>query len=67
MAAFNKSKNGKIVVLTFHDIPDLEHLWINPPPAQFKSYLEYLSKHNYKVISLKEFINIPTAKNSNLT
>ncbi|WP_200975635.1 polysaccharide deacetylase family protein [Echinicola sp. 20G] len=65
MAALQEAKNGKIVVLTFHGVPDLEHPWVNTPPELFKSYLEYLSKHNYKVIALKdlkEFINIPLAK-----
>jgi len=57
MAAFNEAQNGKIVVLTFHGVPDVEHPWVNTPPALFKEYLHYLSAHNFKVISLRDLYN----------
>jgi peptidoglycan/xylan/chitin deacetylase (PgdA/CDA1 family) len=54
MAALQKAKNGKIVVLTIHGVPDVEHPWVNTPIALFKEYLQYLAKHKFKVISLRD-------------
>jgi len=54
MAAFDEARNGKIVVLTIHGVPDIEHSWVNTPPELFKEYLQYLAEHHFKVISLKD-------------
>lgn len=54
LAAFDKAQNGKIVVLTLHGVPDVEHPWVNTPPELFNEYLRYLSKHEYKVIALRD-------------
>ncbi len=54
MAAFNEARNGKIVVLTIHGVPDIEHPWVNTPPELFKEYLQYLSDYHFKVISMKD-------------
>ncbi|WP_308992376.1 polysaccharide deacetylase family protein [Mariniflexile litorale] len=65
MAALDKAKKGKIIILTFHGIPDMEHPWVNTPPRLFKEYLKYLSDHKFKVISLKDlnnYINTDKAK-----
>ena len=64
MEAFNEAKNGKIVVLTIHGVPDVEHPWVNTPPELFKEYLQYLSENHFQVISLKglyEYINVDNA------
>ena len=50
--AFEQAKEGKIVVLTVHGVPDSAHAWVNTPPELFESYLQYLKKNHYKVISL---------------
>ncbi|WP_296702915.1 polysaccharide deacetylase family protein [Algoriphagus sp.] len=52
--AFEKAKDGNIVVLTIHGVPDMEHPWVNTPPSLFKEYLEYLKMKKYKVISMLE-------------
>lgn len=57
MAAFNEAKNGRIVVLTIHGVPDLEHPWVNTPLTLFKEYLQYLSEHNFKVIAIRDLEN----------
>ena len=54
MQAFNEARNGKIVVLTIHGVPDVEHSWVNTPPELFKEYLQFLSDHHFKVISLRD-------------
>jgi len=67
MTAFNEAKNGKIVVLTIHGVPDVEHPWVNTPPELFKEYLQYLSDNHFKVISLKalkKYINVNEAMKS---
>jgi len=57
MEAFNEARNGKIVVLTIHGVPDVEHSWVNTPPELFKEYLQYLSANHFKVISLRDLNN----------
>ncbi|WP_298300859.1 polysaccharide deacetylase family protein [Hydrotalea sp.] len=54
MNAFKQAKDGKIVVITFHGIPDYEHSWVTTPPELFKKYLQYLYNNHYKVIALKD-------------
>ncbi len=54
MEAIKEAKNGKIVVLTIHGVPDVEHPWVNTPPELFKEYLQYLSDHHFRVISLND-------------
>jgi peptidoglycan/xylan/chitin deacetylase (PgdA/CDA1 family) len=64
MEAFQQAKNGKIVVLTIHGVPDYEHPWVTTPPEVFKEYLQYLYDHQYKVIALKDlrqYINVKEA------
>jgi peptidoglycan/xylan/chitin deacetylase (PgdA/CDA1 family) len=62
MKAFGEAENGKIVVLTIHGVPDVEHPWVNTPPELFKAYLQYLSENNFKVVSLGELENYIDAK-----
>ena len=67
MEALTKAKNGNIVILTIHGVPDVEHPWVNTPPGLFKSYLEHLKSENYQVISLgqlTEFIDPEKARDS---
>jgi peptidoglycan/xylan/chitin deacetylase (PgdA/CDA1 family) len=54
MESFNEAKNGKIVVLTIHGVPDVEHPWVHTPPELFEEYLQYLSDHQFKVISIND-------------
>lgn len=64
MEAFNQARKGKITVLTIHGVPDVEHPWVNTPTELFKEYLQYLSDHHFKVISLRDlnkYINVDQA------
>lgn len=54
LSSFNKAQNDKVVILTIHGVPDVEHPWINTPPNLFKEYMQYLSEHRFKVISLRD-------------
>jgi len=62
--AFDEAKDGRIVVLTIHGVPDVEHPWVNTPPELFKEHLQYLADHHFKVISLSDlnnYINVDEA------
>ncbi|MCK0191480.1 polysaccharide deacetylase family protein [Arenibacter sp. F20364] len=54
LAALDQAKNQKIVVLTLHGVPDVEHPWVTTPPELFREYLQYLSDHNFKVVSIRD-------------
>ena len=54
MDAFKEAKDGKLVIVTIHGVPDLEHPWVNTPPDLFIEYLEYLKSNGFQVISLRE-------------
>ncbi|MDR7132536.1 peptidoglycan/xylan/chitin deacetylase (PgdA/CDA1 family) [Algoriphagus sp. 4150] len=54
IASFAQAKNGKIVVLTIHGVPDIEHPWVNTPPELFEEYLAYLSSNDFKVIPMRD-------------
>jgi len=64
MEAFNEARNSKIVVITIHGVPDVEHPWVNTSPELFKEYLQYLSENHFKVIALRDlnrYINVKKA------
>ena len=66
LEALKQAKNGNIVVLTIHGVPDLEHPLVNTPPKMFNRYLEFLKRHKYNVISLKQltaYIDFKEARN----
>ena len=57
MQALRQAKDGKIVVLTVHGVPDFAHDWVTTPPELFESYLNYLKDHQYRVIGMRELAN----------
>jgi peptidoglycan/xylan/chitin deacetylase (PgdA/CDA1 family) len=62
--ALKEAKDGKVVVLTIHGVPDSAHVWVNTPPEIFEGYLKYMHDNHYKVIAmrdLKDYINIDKA------
>ncbi len=62
MEAFTKARDGKIVVLTIHGVPDAEHPWVNTTPELFKEYLQYLSDNHFKVIAFRDLGKYINAK-----
>jgi len=59
-----QARNGKIVVLTVHGVPDYAHEWVTTPPALFEEYLKYLHDNHYQVIALRDlarYVNVPEA------
>jgi len=62
LEAFGEAHDGKIVVLTIHGVPDVEHPWVNTPPELFREYLHYLSENHFKVIALRDLEKYIDAK-----
>jgi len=46
--------DGKIVVLTYHGVPDIEHAACSLDPAVFKMQMQYLKDNHYKVVALRD-------------
>lgn len=51
--ALEMAEEGKVVILTIHGVPDLEHPWVTTSPEQFIEYLGYLRDKGFNVISLR--------------
>ena len=59
--ALTQAKDGRVVVLTIHGVPDLAHDWVTTPPALFEEYLKYLHDHHYRVVALRDLARyLPT-------
>ncbi len=49
-----QANKGKIVVIIYHGVPDIEHPAVSLDPAIFKRQMQYLKDNNYKVIALRD-------------
>ena len=45
---------GRVVVLTFHGVPDMEHPPVGLEPATFKTMMQYLKDNHYQGIAMRE-------------
>ena len=45
---------GKVVVYTFHGVPDMEHSAVSTEPETFKAMMQYLKDNHYKVIAMRD-------------
>ncbi len=50
------ARDGKVVVLQFHGVPDIVHPWVNTPPDMFRQYMLYLKQNGYHVIAMKDLL-----------
>jgi hypothetical protein len=57
MGALKEAKDGKIIVLTIHGVPDEAHPQVNTPPELFEEYLRYLRDNRYTVIAMRDLAN----------
>jgi peptidoglycan/xylan/chitin deacetylase (PgdA/CDA1 family) len=51
--AFANAKNGHIVVLTVHGVPDLANEALSTSPAVFENCMKYLYDNHYIVVSMR--------------
>jgi peptidoglycan/xylan/chitin deacetylase (PgdA/CDA1 family) len=49
-----QATHGKISVITFHGVPEGEHLAVSLDPAKFTAMMQVLKDDNYNVISLRD-------------
>jgi peptidoglycan/xylan/chitin deacetylase (PgdA/CDA1 family) len=52
--AVQQARDGQIVVLMFHGLPEYTHPWVDTPPELFKYYLQYLRDNHYIVIAMRD-------------
>jgi peptidoglycan/xylan/chitin deacetylase (PgdA/CDA1 family) len=54
LRAFGEARDGQIVVLTIHGVPDTAHPWVDTPVPLFEEYLRYLHDNGYEVVALRD-------------
>lgn len=50
----DQAQNGRIAVLTFHGVPDLDHPWVHTEPAEFERTMQVLHDRQCTVIALRD-------------
>lgn len=48
------ARDGKIVVIQMHGVPDLAHPWVYTPPENFRKYMMYLKENGFKAIAMRD-------------
>lgn len=49
-----EARDGRVVVLQFHGVPDIAHPWVHTPPERFREYMRYLKDEGFRVIALRD-------------
>ena len=49
-----RARDGNVVVLQFHGVPDPVHPWVNTDPALFRQCMAYLKDNGYRAIALRD-------------
>ena len=52
--AVQQACQGRVVVLTFHGVPDMEHPPVSLEPATFRAMMQYLKDNNYQCIAMRD-------------
>ena len=52
--ATDQATSGKIAIIQFHGVPDIEHPWVHTPPDRFEEYMKYLHDGRFRVIALRD-------------
>jgi len=67
ISAVQQATAGRVVVLTFHGTPDMEHAAVGTDPDLFEDMVDYLQDNHYKVIAMRDLAEyIDTAKAAKL-
>ncbi len=65
--AVQQAVAGRVVVLTFHGTPDMEHAGVGTDPDLFEDMVEYCKANKYNVIAMRDLAEyIDTAKAAKL-
>ena len=54
LAALRQARDGRIVVLTIHGVPDTAHPWVTTPVAMFEEVLRALRDGGYHVVAMRD-------------
>jgi peptidoglycan/xylan/chitin deacetylase (PgdA/CDA1 family) len=54
LPAFQEAKDGNIVVLTYHGVPDTAHPFVSITPEQLREYFKFLDENDFTVIALRD-------------
>ena len=68
--AVQQACKGRVVVLTFHGVPDMEHPPVSLEPATFRAMMQYLKDNHYHCIAMRDlarYINVSKAVDLPLT
>ncbi|RFC52712.1 MAG: Peptidoglycan/xylan/chitin deacetylase, PgdA/CDA1 family [Verrucomicrobia bacterium] len=68
--AVQQACRGRVVVLTFHGVPDMEHPPVSLEPATFRAMMQYLKDNHYQCIAMRDlakYINVSKAVDLPLT
>jgi len=49
-----QARDGRVAVLQFHGVPDRKHPWVHTEPELFRRSMEYLKRHGYRAIALRD-------------
>ena len=52
-----QATGGKVVVLIYHGVPDIEHAACSLDPGVFKAQMQYLKDNHYQVVALRDLAN----------
>ena len=52
--ALDQARDGRVCVLTFHGVPDLDHPWVHADPDFFAACVEHLAANGHRVIALRD-------------
>lgn len=50
----DQAVDGRVCVLTFHGVPDLDHPWVHTDPDRFEKYVRHLSDTGCTVLALRD-------------
>jgi autotransporter-associated beta strand protein len=56
ISAVQQAVGGRIVVITFHGTPDMEHAGVGIDPDIFEDLVEYMKDNHYKVIAMRDLV-----------
>jgi peptidoglycan/xylan/chitin deacetylase (PgdA/CDA1 family) len=52
--AVERAQGGRIAVLCFHGVPDVEHPWVHTDPQAFVAYMDFLRDSGCSVIAMRD-------------
>ncbi len=64
ISAVQQATAGRVVVLCFHGVPDMEHAPVGTDPDLFEDMVDYMKDNHYKVIAMRdlaEYVDVAKA------